>query len=661
MGYRNLSKTEIDNLIKQGCSSEDWNKIQVSEKFITKTIVNSQLSGTVQIGSLKKSLETEVGIQKSCGIYNSTIHNCSIEDDVRISNVKNLVKYRIEKNVLIENVNAIFVSGHTSFGNGTEIEILNEGGRRELQIFDKLSSQIAYLLVIYRHNSEFIKKLNELIKQYVIEKTTDSGIIKQGSIILNCNTIKNISIGENTTISGALHLEEGTIASCIEDPCYIGEGVIAKNFIIQSGSKVDGAAMLHQSFIGQGVKIGRQFSAENSAFFANSEGFHGEACSTFAGPYTVTHHKSTLLIAGLFSFYNAGSGSNQSNHMYKVGPVHQGILERGSKTGSFSYLMWPCRVGAFSGIIGKHYANFDTSDFPFSYILESDCKSILIPAMNLFTVGPKRDSEKWTNRDRRKAPNKFDLINFDLFNPYTIGKIIRGMKELRKLEAKINEPNQLIEHNGIYLKSPKIKKGYESYKSVLNIYIGDELLKQFQKFDKIASIKDLLKYIKPKTSDCNKNWIDLSGMIAPSSLIDSLLKSVTIGEINSIDKLNDQFKIIYESYLKLSWAWCANLIESRLNKSLQEITKKDLIQIITNWKTNKLKYNELVLKDAEKEFSSKSQIGYGLDGDKKIKQKDFEAVRGTFQQNSFVKQIMDESSLIEKKAEEIINRINDLG
>ena len=49
---------------------------------------------------------------------------------------------------------------------------------------------------------------------------------------------------------------------------------------------------------------------------------------------------------------NAGSGSNQSNHMYKLGPIHQGTLERGAKTTSDSYILWPARVGAFSLVMG---------------------------------------------------------------------------------------------------------------------------------------------------------------------------------------------------------------------------------------------------------------------------------------------------------------------
>ena len=74
-----------------------------------------------------------------------------------------------------------------------------------------------------------------------------------------------------------------------------------------------------------------------------------------------------------------------------VDQVHQGLLERGSKTGSFSYLLWPSRVGAFTAVIGKHYANFDASDLPFSYITEEDAGSVITPAMNFFTVGTMRD------------------------------------------------------------------------------------------------------------------------------------------------------------------------------------------------------------------------------------------------------------------------------
>jgi len=302
MNYRKLTDKEIQTLQKQGCSADDWNSILVTEIFFTETIKNVHFSGLVKIGQLRGTIEIRDGIVKKCGLTNSYIKDCIIGNKVYIADVKNLVNYRIENDVALENIGLLIKTGDTTFGNGTEIEILNEGGGRELAIFDQLSSQIAYLLVVYRHDPGFTEKLTEMIRNYAETKKSDQGAIEQGSRITHCTEIKNVAIGKQTTISGAQLLEEGTIAGNGNDPVFIGEGVIAKSFIIQSGSRVESSALLDKCFVGQGVRIGKQYSAENSAFFANCEGFHGEACSLFAGPYTVTHHKSTLLIAGLFSF-----------------------------------------------------------------------------------------------------------------------------------------------------------------------------------------------------------------------------------------------------------------------------------------------------------------------------------------------------------------------
>ena len=152
------------------------------------------------------------------------------------------------------------------------------------------------------------------------------GTISEGAHLQNCRTIENVSIGPFSEVDGIYRLINGTIISCKQDPTYIGAGVIAENFIFLDGSHISQSAMIFNSFVGQGCVMGKQYSAENSVFFANCQGFHGEASSIFAGPYTVSHHKSSLLIAGYYSFLNAGSGSNQSNHMYKLGPIHQGIV-----------------------------------------------------------------------------------------------------------------------------------------------------------------------------------------------------------------------------------------------------------------------------------------------------------------------------------------------
>ena len=368
MSFRPLTQSEITALENQGCYTSDWSKIGVSDPFSTDHIHYVRFLGEVKIGKLGGVIKSAAGEHRTSGLYNSKIEHCEIGDDVLMDHVQLIRNYLIEDRVILENVSSISVSGPSSFGNGYEIEVLNEGGGRELKIFDRLSAQLAYMVVSYRHDPEWIASINRLIDAYVLEKTSETGTIGPGATIHDSGTISGVNIGESAVIRGVSLLENGSITSNAQAPTLVGENVIAKNFIISSGSRIDSGALLDKCFVGQSVEMGKQFSAENSVFFSNSEAFHGEAVSVFAGPYSVSHHKSTLLIAGMFSFYNAGSGTNQSNHMYKLGPVHQGVLERGSKTGSFAYLIWPGRIGAYSVVMGKNMASFDTSDFPFSYI-----------------------------------------------------------------------------------------------------------------------------------------------------------------------------------------------------------------------------------------------------------------------------------------------------
>ncbi len=653
MDYRKLNNLEIEVLEKQGCSAENWDTVLVKDGFVPERVRNVSFRGKVRMSIFDKSLDIGNGVIKPVGLYNCYIKDCLIGDNVYISDVKNLVHYDIESDVVIENVASLIVAGETTFGNGTEIEILNEGGGRELPIFDKLSSQIAYLIVMYRHNTALIERLKELVKKYVESRRSIQGTIKQEAKISNSLIIRNVNIGESALISGALCLEEGTIESCKSDPTFVGEGVIAKEFIILSGTRIDGSAMLDRCFVGQGVRIGKQYSAENSAFFANSELFHGEACSIFAGPYTVTHHKSTLLVAGIFSFFNAGSGSNQSNHMYKLGPVHQGVLERGAKTGSFSYMMWPCRIGAFTGVIGKHYSHFDTTDFPFSYILESKGKSTLVPAMNLCTVGTRRDSTKWPARDRRKNPDKLDLINFDLFNPYTVGKILKGIEQLKKLYKDSSEDQEFIRYKGIQIKRLKLKSGYENYEMAIDVYIGNEVVKRLEGLSEATSFVAVIEKLKPEGKEGCGKWVDISGMLTPISSLEKLMDSVRSGQISSVDDLTTSLRAIHEKYSETAWEWCVDLIQKRLGVGLKDFTGQHIIEIIRKWKESSAKFNSMVLKDAGKEFDKESRIGYGIDGDEEVEMKDFVAVLGTFDSNKFVLDLKKESELIKKRADNL--------
>ena len=230
-------------------------------------------------------------------------------------------------------------------------------------------------------------------------------------------------------------------------------------FIISSGSNVEDGTMLTRCFISQACHLGHNYSASDSLFFSNCQEENGEACAIFAGPFTVTHHKSTLLIAGMFSFMNAGSGSNQSNHMYKLGPIHQGAMERGAKTTSDSYILWPARVGAFSLVMGRHVNHADTSNLPFSYLIEQQNTTYLVPGVNLRSVGTIRDAQKWPKRDKRKDPNRLDQINYNLLSPYTIQKMMKGRSILKELRKVSGETSETYSYQSAKIKNSSLNNG----------------------------------------------------------------------------------------------------------------------------------------------------------------------------------------------------------
>ncbi len=660
MSHRKLTNSEITALQNQGCFSSDWSTIEVSESFSTDAVHQVRFVGAVKLGKLGGPLQTKSGETLTSGLYNCKIENCEIGNDILLDNVQELKNYRISDSVIMKNVQSIAVNETSSFGNGFEIEVLNEGGGRELKIFDKLSSQLAYMLVTYRHNTGLIKAMNGMIDAYASEVSSNVGSIGNGAQLINCGTISEVNIGEEANIQGASLLKNGTIASTVEAPAFVGQDVIAKNFIILSGSKVDSGALVDSSFVGQGVSMGKQFSAEGCAFFANSEAFHGEAVSVFAGPYTVTHHKSSLLIAGMYSFYNAGSGTNQSNHMYKLGPLHQGILERGSKTGSFAYLLWPCRVGAFSVVMGKNVASFDTSDFPFSYINVDNERSILTPGMNLFTVGTKRDTEKWPKRDKRKDPVKYDLINFDFLSPYIIQRVLRALDTLQGLYEKASKKQETVFHKGIRIKRLMLKSTRKYYNMALYIFLGEQLQKRLALIDGTLNLESVKKALKPVSGTLPKNWLDLSGLLASEQAIQQLQADIASGILNSLEKISKALEEIHSSYDEQAWLWTTGILTERFDMDVANPTADQLTELVDKWESETIKLDKMILADASKEFDNSSKIGFGVDGDEEIRDSDFEAVRGSMEENKFIVGLHEEMKACEEKAAELRNLIQGL-
>jgi hypothetical protein len=143
-------------------------------------------------------------------------------------------------------------------------------------------------------------------------------------------------------------------------------------------------------------------------------------------------------------------------------------------------------------------------------------------------------------------------------------------------------------------------------------------------------------------------------LFSPASKIDELVDSVKTGKIRSVDELYKNLTSIYNNYNQYAWVWCSSLINQQTGNKPENIPVDGLIQIITDWKTNAIKLNNMIMKDAEKEFDAGSKIGFGIDGDADTRDSDFQAVRGVYEKNKFVISLQKESNEIEEKADRLI-------
>ena len=658
--YRKLRNDEIMIMTERGCVCEEWSRIEVVDEFLPERFKNVSFYGDIKLGRMDKRIDSVSGISRKCGIYNSAVHNCIIGDNVYIRNVSNYISnYIIEENVIIDGINTLEVTGMTAFGNGVRAAVLNEGGGREVPIYDRLSAHEAYVIALYRHRVTLLDKLRGMIENYCDSVRSDKGLIGAGAHISNCGHISNVRIGPSAEIIGIVRLKNGTVNSSRSASTKVGAGVIADDFILAAGCSVTDGVIIDRCFIGQGTELSKQYSAENSLFFANCGGFHGEACSIFAGPYTVTHHKSTLLIAGLYSFMNAGSGSNQSNHMYKLGPVHQGILERGTKTTSNSYIIFPARIGAFTLVMGRHGAKSNTSDFPYSYLIEEDGESVLVPGVNIKSVGTVRDSKKWPRRDRRLGSDRLDYITFYLLTPYTVQKMMSGKYMLEKIREESGISTQRYYHNGVKISRASLNKGIKYYDLGANRFIGNVLVTLLQKkgFETIDALRSL--FDSADELGCSK-WLDMAGLIVPSAAVEQLFDKIEKGEITELGRISEEFGRMHKNYSAYEIAWVREQLENRLGKKYTDFSAADIIAVLDSWIQAVEILDRMRCEDAQKEFSKTAMVGFGIDGDADARLKDFAEVRGEENSNDFITQLKARLKLKQDTVDDLKKKLSEL-
>lgn len=570
--FRHLTTDEIATLRSLGNRAEDWGRIAVAPDFEPAQLHDCRFEGEVRIGSR------------------------AVIDNARIRN------YEIGAGTSVRDVMALECRHRSSFGNGTAVEAVNECGGRTVRIFEQMSAQYAYITAMYRHRPQTIERLNGYAEEYATGKASTMGHIGRNCRIEGAKFIREVAMGDNVTVDGASLLENGTLL----DGAKVGVDVKARDFIAAEDSVIDTGATLHRCFVGERAILANGFTAENSLFFACSHCENGEAVAIFAGPFTVSHHKSSLLISGMFSFFNAGSGTNQSNHLFKGGAVHQAVHLRGCKFASNAYVMAPAVEGAYTMIMGRHVKHHDTAAMPFSYLIESDGNSLLMPALNLRSYGTARDIAKWRQRDCRTVGR--DTIDFAEYNPYITERVMRAVATLTQLHGE-HPDDDVYHYNNTTIRRSALLYGIKLYKKYLDCALADML-----SHGKATDNAD----------DCG-GWADIAGQYVAKQHLARLLDRIDRGEISpaDIDTAMRSFQADYDSHAH-TWAFAALAELVGHTPSGQEVA-----ELLERGAQARASLQETVAADLAKENSAEMSVGYGIDCDSMQERlADYRAVRG---------------------------------
>lgn len=571
--FRTLTTGEIALLEARGNTAEEWSQIRVAEDFQPFQLQQSRLEGEVRIGS-------------GARVIHSRVRN-----------------YQIGENTLVEDVAALECRHRSSFGNGVGVATMNECGGRTVRIFDTMSAQLAYVMALYRHRPQTLAALERMIDRRTEERSSEIGQVGRNCRLVGARFIREVRIGDGVTVDGASILENATLC----DGVRIGVDVKGYDLIAAEGARIDNGTTVERCFVGESCILDKGFTAAESLFFANSHCENGEAASIFAGPYTVSHHKASLLIAGMFSFFNAGSGSNQSNHLFKSGAVHQSVHLRGCKFASGAYIMSPALEGAFTMIMGHHSFHHDTSAFPYSYLIEKEGRSHLMPGANLASYGAVRDIEKWPARDRRTL--RRDVIDFDEYNPYVTQAMLEAVNILHTLREQ--DPDaEIYTYNKTLIRAASLQRGLKLYNKAIVAALGSML-------DRGEA--------NPRHDGAGR-WCDVAGQYITRQAVEEILDAVDRGELTDPAAVDNRFRVFDVHYEDYAHSWALQVYASLLGHVPDGGEIADAVEAGRNAHAA---LREMTDADRRRDCSLDMAVSYGLDSDsEEERRRDYCAVRG---------------------------------
>lgn len=689
ISYRNLTAYEIEVLVRNNNTSDDWNKLQVSDAFNPELVKNCKFYGLVRIGKLETISVEYHNVCLPVGLYNSTIISCDFGDNVVISNVNYMSHYIIGSEVMLSNIHELHCTDHSKFGNGIIkegeeeniriwVEVCNENAGRKILPFNGMLPGDAWMWSKFRDDSVLMERFKEFTESKFDKQRGYYGKVGDRCVIKNTSIIKDVWIGTDAYIKGANKLKNLTINSSPQEPSQIGEGCELVNGIIDHGCRVFYGVKAVRFIMASNSQLKYGARLINSYLGNNSTISCCEVLNSLIFPAHEQHHNNSFLCAALvMGQSNIAAGATiGSNHNSRAADGEL-VTARGFWPGLCVSLKHNSKFASFTLIAKGDYPCELNIPLPFSLISNDTANNrlVIMPAYwfmyNLYALA--RNEGKYHDRDKRK--NKVQHIEYDYLAPDSVNEIFEALDLLRRFTAQawakqngqeiaekdlIATGEKLLLDKSTDLKSldiraygfeanarptqlVKVREAYGIYRGLVTYY-GITQLMRFMQSEDISSVNELMSTLPEQP--LRDDWTNTGGQLVPNPSLQQLLKDIREESVRSWDDVHQFYEQEGTAYArkKLHHAYASLLEVNALQPSSLPNKLKDLLeQAVTTREWMMKNIYDSRSKDYQSNFR---KMVYDND-------REMEEVIGKLDDNVFIRQQQQELQRFRESAERI--------
>lgn len=693
--HRKLKAWEIETLVRNDNTSDDWNLIFVDNEFDPNLVQHCHFYGMVRIGKLEPYFLEFHNLRLPVGLYNSTIASCDFGDNVVVHNVNFLSHYIIGNEVIIANVNEMGVTDHAKFGNGIIkegepenvriwMELCNENGGRSVMPFDGMLPGDAWLWTRSRHDEVLMEKFKDFTEKQFDKKRGYYGMVGDRTVIKNCKIIKDVTIGTDAYLKGANKIKNVTINSEAGAPTQIGEGCELVNGIVGLGCRVFYGVkavrfvMASHSQLKYGARLINSYLGNNATISCC------EVLNSLIFPAHEQHHNNSFLCAALvMGQSNMAAGATIGSNHNSRGADGEIIAGRGFWPGLCVSLKHNSKFASFNLISKGNYMSELHVPFPFSLIVNDEHENTLkvMPAYffmhNMYALA--RNSWKYVDRDKRT--DKTQPIEYDYLGPDSVEEVMDSLElmelavgkayyaQQQKSTDKLSRnairqtgKNLLLEENATVAKMEilgeniensqrkvqllKIHQSYPLFRELVTMHAIRNLIKNAAAFqlNSFSALQAFCKNVKRSA------WSNAGGQLIRAEVMEDLKQRIRKGKIGSWPQLHDAWREIGATYEqeKLQHAFaCLFQLHGLTAKELTAAQfKKFLDQSVFTFG----RLTEGIYHSREKDYRNPfRRMTYENEAE-------MEAVVGKLEDNSFIRQTIAELKTYKKQVKEMIKK-----